>query len=338
MITRGGRRVMMTEQLPETPEFLRCKTITYAPTRILDGAKSLSYGANMLAGRLAREQGYDEAILVTPHGRVLEAPTSSLFWVEGETLLTPPLEDHILASITRAIILEVTDARERVVPAGSPAGRRRAVHRLHDPRGAGHHRGRRSDLRRPRPRHRADRSGGHGADRGRARRVKVLTVIGNRPQFIKAAAVSPRLREHHSEHLVHTGQHYDDRLSAIFFSELGLPAPDEQLGVGGRIGHVSDQPDARGAGTGARAYRSPTRCSSTGTPTRPWPARWPAPRRASRSCTSRRGCGRLTARCPRSSTGCSSTMPPRCCSAPGRWRWTTCAPSGWRGDASSSAT
>jgi UDP-GlcNAc3NAcA epimerase len=61
--------------------------------------------------------------------------------------------------------------------------------------------------------------------------VKVLTVIGNRPQFIKAAAVSPRLRKVHDEFLVHTGQHYDDELSAIFFAELGLPAPDEQLGV-----------------------------------------------------------------------------------------------------------
>jgi len=66
--------------------------------------------------------------------------------------------------------------------------------------------------------------------------VRILTVIGNRPQFIKAAAVSPPLRAHHSEHLVHTGQHYDDRLSAIFFAELGLPAPDEQLGVGGGSG------------------------------------------------------------------------------------------------------
>jgi UDP-GlcNAc3NAcA epimerase len=61
--------------------------------------------------------------------------------------------------------------------------------------------------------------------------VKVLTVIGNRPQFIKAAAVSPRLRAVHEELLVHTGQHFDDRLSSIFFAELGLPAPDEQLGV-----------------------------------------------------------------------------------------------------------
>ena len=69
--------------------------------------------------------------------------------------------------------------------------------------------------------------------------MRVLTVIGNRPQFIKAAAVSPHLRARHTEHLVHTGQHYDDRLSQVFFTELGLPAPDEQLGVGG--GSASSQ-------------------------------------------------------------------------------------------------
>jgi UDP-N-acetylglucosamine 2-epimerase len=61
--------------------------------------------------------------------------------------------------------------------------------------------------------------------------VRVLTVIGNRPQFVKAAAVSTLLRAGHQEVLVHTGQHFDDRLSAIFFSELGIPAPDVQLGV-----------------------------------------------------------------------------------------------------------
>jgi len=58
-------------------------------------------------------------------------------------------------------------------------------------------------------------------------------VIGNRPQFIKAAAVSPRLRERAEELLVHTGQHHDDELSAVFFAELGLPAPDHQLGIAG---------------------------------------------------------------------------------------------------------
>jgi UDP-GlcNAc3NAcA epimerase len=61
--------------------------------------------------------------------------------------------------------------------------------------------------------------------------MKVLTVVGNRPQFIKAAAVSPRLRSADSEVLVHTGQHFDDALSAVFFAELGLPAPDIELGI-----------------------------------------------------------------------------------------------------------
>jgi UDP-GlcNAc3NAcA epimerase len=63
--------------------------------------------------------------------------------------------------------------------------------------------------------------------------VKILTVVGNRPQFIKAAAVSGLLREHHEEVLVHTGQHYDDNLSRVFFAELGLAEPDRQLGIGG---------------------------------------------------------------------------------------------------------
>jgi UDP-GlcNAc3NAcA epimerase len=63
--------------------------------------------------------------------------------------------------------------------------------------------------------------------------VKILTVVGNRPQFIKAAAVSGPLRACHEEILVHTGQHYDDTLSRVFFSELGLPAPERQLGIGG---------------------------------------------------------------------------------------------------------
>jgi UDP-N-acetylglucosamine 2-epimerase len=62
--------------------------------------------------------------------------------------------------------------------------------------------------------------------------VKVLTVIGNRPQFIKAAAVSERLRERHEEVLVHTGQHYDDELSDVFIRELELPRPDHLLGIG----------------------------------------------------------------------------------------------------------
>jgi branched-chain amino acid aminotransferase len=114
MLTRGGRRILLTERLPQSPDQARLATVTYAPTRILDGIKSLSYAANMLASRLARERGFDEALLVTPHGRVLEAPTSSIFWVCGEQILTPPLDDHILASITRALVIDVAGATERV--------------------------------------------------------------------------------------------------------------------------------------------------------------------------------------------------------------------------------
>jgi len=63
--------------------------------------------------------------------------------------------------------------------------------------------------------------------------VRILTVVGNRPQFIKAAAVSGPLREFHEEILVHTGQHYDDSLSRVFFSELGLARPERELAIGG---------------------------------------------------------------------------------------------------------
>jgi UDP-N-acetylglucosamine 2-epimerase len=63
--------------------------------------------------------------------------------------------------------------------------------------------------------------------------VKVLTVLGNRPQSVKAAAVSRVLRARHEEVLVHTGQHFDDELSAIFERELGVPKPEIQLGLGG---------------------------------------------------------------------------------------------------------
>lgn len=63
--------------------------------------------------------------------------------------------------------------------------------------------------------------------------MRILTVVGNRPQFIKAAAVSGPLRLAHQEVLVHTGQHHDDNLSRVFFAELGLAEPDIQLKIAG---------------------------------------------------------------------------------------------------------
>jgi UDP-N-acetylglucosamine 2-epimerase len=62
--------------------------------------------------------------------------------------------------------------------------------------------------------------------------MKVVSIIGARPQFVKAAAISRRLRERHHEVLVHTGQHYDYEMSGIFFDGLEIPAPDVNLGVG----------------------------------------------------------------------------------------------------------
>jgi UDP-N-acetylglucosamine 2-epimerase (non-hydrolysing) len=62
--------------------------------------------------------------------------------------------------------------------------------------------------------------------------MKVVSVVGARPQFIKAVSVSRELRKNHKEVLVHTGQHYDIELSKIFFDELNIPRPDYNLGVG----------------------------------------------------------------------------------------------------------
>src|SRR4051812_13724957 len=69
--------------------------------------------------------------------------------------------------------------------------------------------------------------------------MRIVTVIGNRPQFVKAAAVSRCLRERHEELIVHTGQHYDDELSRIFFDELDVPPPARELGAG--AGSKSEQ-------------------------------------------------------------------------------------------------
>jgi UDP-N-acetylglucosamine 2-epimerase len=61
--------------------------------------------------------------------------------------------------------------------------------------------------------------------------LKILSIIGARPQFIKAAAVSRVIRECHTEVLIHTGQHYDTNMSAVFFEELGIPEPQYNLGI-----------------------------------------------------------------------------------------------------------
>jgi branched-chain amino acid aminotransferase len=113
IVTRGGRRIAATEPIPDHPETLSLASVTYCPSVILNGVKSLSYAANMQATRIAKERGGDEAVLIRPDGTVLEPPTSSVFWVSAEgQLRTPALDDGVLESITRDRMIKALEVEE----------------------------------------------------------------------------------------------------------------------------------------------------------------------------------------------------------------------------------
>jgi branched-subunit amino acid aminotransferase/4-amino-4-deoxychorismate lyase len=115
LVTRGGHRICRLESRGDVSELtkpVRLMPVTYNPSVVLNGVKSLSYGANMLASRRAVAAGYGEALLVRSDGVVLEGPTCSIFWVRDGRLQTPALETGILASITRRVILESMPAEE----------------------------------------------------------------------------------------------------------------------------------------------------------------------------------------------------------------------------------
>ena len=125
VLTRGGRRICRLES-PGDRESLarpvRLLPVTYDPSVLLSGVKSLSYCANMLASRRALAAGYDEALLVRSDGVVLEGPTCSIFWVRDGRLQTPALDTGILASITRRVILERMAVEEGSFPLAHAAG------------------------------------------------------------------------------------------------------------------------------------------------------------------------------------------------------------------------
>ncbi len=113
IVTRGGRRIAATEPVPEHAAAVRVASVTYSPTVILNGVKSLSYAANMQATRIAQASGADEAIFVHPDGIVLEPPTSTIFWVSPQgQLRTPALETGILRSVTRARVIDALEVEE----------------------------------------------------------------------------------------------------------------------------------------------------------------------------------------------------------------------------------
>lgn len=115
VLTRGGRRICRLESRGDVERLtkpVRLLPVEYNPSVVLDGVKTLSYAANMLASRRAVAEGYDEALLVRSDGVVLEGPTCSIFFVRDGALRTPSLETGILASITRRVILEHLPAAE----------------------------------------------------------------------------------------------------------------------------------------------------------------------------------------------------------------------------------
>jgi branched-chain amino acid aminotransferase len=119
IVTRGGRRLAFTENLPPyaSEESVSLAAVDYSPNLILNGVKSLSYAANMQASRIGKARGADEALLVRPDGIVLEAPTSTIFWVTADGVLrTPSLDVGILASITRDRLVRELEVEEGAFP------------------------------------------------------------------------------------------------------------------------------------------------------------------------------------------------------------------------------
>jgi len=113
VITRGGRRIVIAERLPEWPPSVAIALVRLTPSEILAGVKSISYAANMHATRIAAERGAGEAVYIDRDEIVLEAPTSSIFWAgEDGVLRTPELETGILDSITRRVLIEDVGAEE----------------------------------------------------------------------------------------------------------------------------------------------------------------------------------------------------------------------------------
>ncbi len=113
VITRGGRRIVIAERLPEWPPNVAVALVQLSPSEILAGVKSISYAANMHATRVAAERGADEAVYVDRDGIALEAPTSSIFWAGADGVLrTPELETGILDSITRRVVVEALAPEE----------------------------------------------------------------------------------------------------------------------------------------------------------------------------------------------------------------------------------
>jgi branched-chain amino acid aminotransferase len=117
IVTGAGRRLLTVERFQPPPQPARLLPVEHRPAPLMVRVKSLSYGAHMLATRIARAAGCWEAVFVDPIERVFtEAPVSSFVWCEGDRVYTPPLSAGILDSITRMLLLEAGAAEEEPCP------------------------------------------------------------------------------------------------------------------------------------------------------------------------------------------------------------------------------
>ena len=299
----------------------------------------------MLARRLAQEQGADDALLVTPHGRVLEGPTTHVRVLAGRrdarhaaAVRAHPRLDHAPAPVRdRSRSTEQVLARDDLarVREAFMASTLREVHPVRAIDGAALPAAPgplTQDGREPDPR-------AHRAGAGRLRLTLARPHRHREPAAVRQgrgglAPAARRARRAARPHRPAPRRRAVDDLR----HRARRPAPRARAGHPRRHATPSRRracspPSARWSPRSA-----PTSSSSTATRTRRWPAGWPPRRRACRSPTSRPACAPSIARCPRSSTACSPTTSPTCCCARRRPPSPTSSASTSPGASSSSAT
>ncbi|MEW6582002.1 MAG: aminotransferase class IV [Actinomycetota bacterium] len=123
MVTRGGQRIWREEPLPPERDSITVLPVPHRVTPLLAHAKTLSYAPNMQALRLAKAAGCDDALFIRADDRVvLEGPVTSFAWLEGDTLVFPPLTVGVLDSITRRLARDAVPTREREMSVDELAG------------------------------------------------------------------------------------------------------------------------------------------------------------------------------------------------------------------------
>lgn len=123
MLTRGGHVIWREEPLPSFADGMSLHPVANRVTPLLVGVKTLSYASNMRAMRQAKANGADDALCFDADSRmILEGPTTAFGWLEGDTLVFPPLDLGVLDSITRRLAMEAVPSTTRAMRIDDLAG------------------------------------------------------------------------------------------------------------------------------------------------------------------------------------------------------------------------